>query len=86
MEAVVIALFVLLALSGVVIGRWWTLILPIVVWPVYFLGLARDWWGHGMGDGWQYGAVMIVAASVTLTALGVALHSRFRSRVARLAS
>jgi hypothetical protein len=85
MEAVVIALVVLLVLSGAVVGRWWTLVLPFVVWPVYFLGLVRDWWGYGVGDGWQYGAAMILAVSVALTALGVALRLRFRSRTARLA-
>jgi hypothetical protein len=85
MEAVVIILFVLVALSSAVIGRLWALVIPLLVWPVYFLGLDRDWWGYGMGDGWQLGAVAITGVSLISVAVCVGLRSLVKRRAIRLA-
>jgi hypothetical protein len=65
---------------GLAFGRWWTLAIPIVVWPIYFLGLVLEWWGYGVGDGWQVGGLTIIAISVTSVAAGVAVRSALRSR------
>ncbi|MCC2652318.1 MAG: hypothetical protein K0Q60_2481 [Microvirga sp.] len=83
MEVVVITLLALVALSGAVIGRWWTLMIPLVLWPVYFLGLAQDWWGYGMGDGWQFGAAAIIVVSLISVAVGIALRSVVQSHIPR---
>jgi hypothetical protein len=37
------------------------LVVPAVVIPVFYIGLRYDWWGWGVGDGWQY-----VAAAITI--------------------
>jgi hypothetical protein len=81
-EAAVVALLVVVALSGVVIGRWWSLLIPLVVWPMWFVGLAHDWWGYGLGDGWQFGAAIILVISLLSVAVGVGLRRaglRFRA-------
>jgi len=48
MELVFYPLLVIVALSGVLIGRWWALLIPLVAWPTYFLGVANEWWGYGL--------------------------------------
>ena len=75
------AVVVLIGLMGAVVGRWWTLLLPFVVCPVYFLGIAR--WGSGVGDGWQLGALIVIALSVAAAALGVSLRGLLRPRPER---
>jgi hypothetical protein len=75
-EVVVVALLALFPLVGAVIGHWWTIGLPLVAWPIWFLGLARDWWGYGLGDGWQYGAVLLTAVSVVSVVIAIVLRSR----------
>jgi hypothetical protein len=72
---VVGTLLVAVALAAVVIGRWWALLIPLAVWPIYFLGVTRGWWLHGVGDGWEYGAMAIILFSLGLVALGVLLRA-----------
>jgi hypothetical protein len=82
-EVVVVLLFVGVALAAAVIGRRWTLALPLIVWPIWFLGLAQDWWGYGMGDGWQYGAALIILVSLASVAVLLVLRSFARSAFGR---
>ncbi len=69
-----------LALAAFVIGRTWSLVLPLPVVPAFYLGLDRQWWGDGLGDGWQFAFVLALALGVAATAVGVAgralLHRR----------
>lgn len=77
LEPAVVAgtLLVLVALSGVVVGRWWALLIPLAVWPTYFLGLTQGWWLYGVGDGWEYGAAAIMVFSIALVAIGVVIRA-----------
>lgn len=52
--------------------RWLALLLPVIGWPLFYVGLNRGWWGHGTGDGWQYLAVLMTSIGVVMTALAVA--------------
>jgi ABC-type multidrug transport system permease subunit len=62
---------------GLLVGRWWVLIFPIVLWCglTIFLIANNGWYGYGWGDNGI--ALNIVAAilSVVLTAVGVAVRS-----------
>jgi hypothetical protein len=78
MEAVVIALLVTFPILGFVIRRWIALFFPIVGWPLLFVGLTHHWWGYGTGDGWQYGAAMLILVGVGSTALAVSGGRAFR--------
>jgi hypothetical protein len=73
-ELVLYPLLVIVSLSGVLIGRWWALLIPWNVWPIYFLGVGMGLWGHGLGDGWQYGFLLVVAISLAAVAIGVGLR------------
>ncbi|MGH3016310.1 MAG: hypothetical protein ACRDNN_15300 [Gaiellaceae bacterium] len=81
-----IVLTVAIGLAAAVVGRWWMLLLPVLVWPIYFLGLAQEWWGSGLGDGWQFGLAIVVAISLAAAALGVGLRSLLAPRARRPAS
>jgi hypothetical protein len=48
-----------------------------------YLGLARDWWGYGTGDGWQFGAGAMIAVSLVSVAVGIGLRSLVRPRAER---
>ena len=74
MEFVFYPLLVIVGLSGALIGRWWALLIPLAVWPTYFLGVDHEWWGHGLGDGWQFGFLLVVAISLAAVAIGVGLR------------
>ena len=78
-----IAVVVLIGLTGGVVGRWWTLLLPFVVCPIYFLVIARR--GAGVVDGWRFGALVVVGFSLAAAALGVSLRALLRPRPKRLA-
>ena len=69
--AIVVISLVLFAVIGFAVNRLWTLLIPVVVWPLLFLGLQRDWWGDGLGDGWQFGLAFGMAAGVIAAAIGV---------------
>lgn len=35
----------------------------VMLWPAYIAGVLLGLWGHGVGDNWQYGAVIGTAAA-----------------------
>ena len=77
------AVFAVVAVSMVVafvVGRWWVLICPLVVVPMFYLGADRGWWGNGLGDGWQYVMVFGVALAVASGTVGVLVRSRLSTR------
>ena len=73
-------LLVLVVLSGVLIARSWALAIPFVVWPIFFLGVREEWWGSGLGDGWQFGFLLVLGISLVAVVLGLALRVRVMPR------
>ena len=67
-------------LAGAVFRRWSALALPLVGWPVFYLGLNRGWWGNGLGDLWQYVAGAALLVGLVTTALAVGLARRLKPR------
>lgn len=80
MEAVVVALFAFAPLAALVSGRRATLALPLLGWPLWFLGLSEDWWGYGLGDGWVYGALILIALNVASVEMALAVRRRLVRR------
>jgi hypothetical protein len=57
----VTVLLIAFPVVGLVARSWAALLLPLIGWPLYYIGLNRGWWGSGTGDGWQF-----IAAGLTL--------------------
>jgi hypothetical protein len=72
-EAAFVALVAAFPLSGAAMRRWLALLYPAIGWPLFYIGLNRDWWGHGTGDGWPYIAVLMTTVGIVTTGLGVAV-------------
>ena len=72
-EAAFVVLVIAFPLLGGALRRWLALLLPVIGWPLFYVGLNRDWWGHGTGDGWLYLAVLMTTLGVVTTAMAVAL-------------
>lgn len=60
-------------LSGLVFRRWWTVGVPAVLIPLYYVGLRYEWYGWGVGDAWQLVAALVTLATMALTAAVVAI-------------
>ena len=76
----------ILAASAVVafgIGRWWAVVLPIAAIGVFYAGLNLDWWGNGVGDGWQFAMAGVMAVAALAAALAVGVRARVTRRAAR---
>ncbi|MGH3040667.1 MAG: hypothetical protein ACRDNG_02820 [Gaiellaceae bacterium] len=65
---------IIFAVIGFAVNRWWTLVLPLATWPIYYHGLRTEWWGSGVGDGWQDWRTFAIAASVLATLLGIGVR------------
>lgn len=50
------------------------LVAPLFGVPAFYLGLEREWWGYGLGDGWQYAMFAVLTVAVLVTAAGVTLR------------
>jgi hypothetical protein len=72
-EGVVIAMLVAFPLFGFASRSWLALILPLVAWPLFYVGLTQHWWGDGTGDAWQFVAVTLTLVGVGSTALAVSV-------------
>jgi hypothetical protein len=57
-------------------------VLPLAAIPLLYAGLRKGWWGDGVGEGWQYAAVMVTVVGLLGSALGVAV-GRFLVRLVR---
>ncbi len=77
MEAIVVALLIAFPALGAVTRSRLAVALPIVAWPLLYLGLERGWWGNGLGDAWEIPATALLLFGTVTTALAVAL-SRLR--------
>ncbi len=71
MLMLVIATAVPSALGGFLVGRLLVAFIAPGIWALYMLGLTQEWWGYGVGDGWQYGLIVGVAAAGAGAATGV---------------
>lgn len=72
-EAVFFVLLAALPLCGAIVRTWRFLLVPLVVWPVFYFGLWQEWWLYGVGDGWQQAAVAVTLFAFVTTAIGVAV-------------
>lgn len=82
MQVAVWLLLALLLTAAALIRQWWAISLPLVVIPVFYVGLKSRWWGAGVGDGWQYAAALVMVIGLLGSMLGVAL-GRFLVRLVR---
>ena len=71
MDVALVAIVIASPLIAFAVGRWWTLVLPIAALVILYTGLNAGWWGHGVGDGWQFAMLLFVGLGVLAAALGV---------------
>ena len=72
--AVVVVGIVAFGAIGALARRWSVVGLPLLVWPLYYLGLDAGWWGSGLGDGWPFALALVITLSAAAAAAGVALR------------
>jgi hypothetical protein len=75
LDATVAVLLVAFPLIGFATGRPASVALPLVGWPLFYVGLDRRWWLDGTGDGWQAIAIGLTLVGVVTTATAVAVRS-----------
>lgn len=80
MEAIVLAMLILFPALGTITRSQVALALPLVGWPLFYLGLDRGWWGSGLGDSWEVSAVALLLVGTVTTTLPVALARHLRPR------
>ena len=59
-------------LAGAALARWWTLLVPVAVWPLYLLGRDQEWWGERLREHWEKTLVLGTILGVAAAAVGVA--------------
>ena len=70
--AVLIVAALLFAAVGFMLDRWWTLSLPLIVWPLYYLWADTSaLGGPGLGDGWEYALAVLITVSLASIAAGI---------------
>jgi hypothetical protein len=68
-------------LIGFLTRRWVAVVVPLVAWPLYYVGLNRHWWGvNGTGDGWQSLAVLLAIVGALGTGAAVVAGQRLAGR------
>ncbi len=69
-------------LAGLLVGRWWALLVPAAVWAgtAVFLVGNDGWEGAGWGDFGVALSVIAAVLSLLLAAAGVRLHGGLRRR------
>jgi hypothetical protein len=80
MDALFIGALVGCALAGVLVGRWWVLIVPFAVVPLLYYGTLQGWWGYGLGDAWQVGMMFFLTFALVTTAAAIMLRRIARRR------
>lgn len=63
-------------LTAVLVRSWWVLAIPMIGWPLLFLGLGHGWWGYGLGEEWYYPLIVFVLVGMAVAAAGVLLRRR----------
>jgi hypothetical protein len=78
--AIVLGLLVVFPAVGIVTRRWLVVVLPLVVWPLFYEGVHRGWYLFGTGDGWQEARASLTVMGVATTALAVFVARSLESR------
>jgi hypothetical protein len=63
---------------GFVIGRWTIPIVLAGAWLLYVIGRKQEWWGSGVGDGWQVALVVGTVLAAVAGAVGVLARHKVR--------
>jgi hypothetical protein len=78
----VVVLIIVIAAASVVIGfasgRWAIPLVVAAAWLLYVVGRKQEWWGTGVGDGWQ--VALIVGTVVAALAGEAGVFARHRIR------
>jgi hypothetical protein len=69
--------------TALLLGRSWVLLLPVIGWPLFFLGLNAGWWGYGVGDFWQFALILETVIGVAAVSIGLLLHRLLVARRSR---
>lgn len=68
-------------LAGLLLRRWWVALLPIVLRPLFEIGLNDGWWGCcGAGENWQFWTEVYTVVGLVTTLAAVALGRALASR------
>jgi hypothetical protein len=59
---------------GLLIGRWWAVGVPLIGWPLFFLGLNQGWWGSGLGETWGLALGLLMVFGAAGTVVGILLR------------
>lgn len=78
LDATVYALLIAFPLVGLLTRRWLAIALPLIGWPIFYVGMNQGWWLYGTGDGWEAIARAITVIGVATTALAVAVARSLR--------
>lgn len=77
---------VVAAVAGAIVGRWIVIAPAVAIWALYFAGLKQEWWGSGVGDGWQAALVIGAGAAAIGSVVGVLIGRAIRTRGFRMLS
>lgn len=80
LDAAVYSLVIAFPLIGALARRWLAVALPLLGWPLFYVGLNGGWWFYGTGDGWQRIAVFLTLVGVVTTAFAVGVARNIRPR------
>ncbi len=83
LEAAAVGLLIVFPLLGILTRRWLVVVLPLVVWPIFYAGLNRGWWLNGTGDGWQVACASFTVIGVISTAFAVLIARSLKSPAKR---
>jgi hypothetical protein len=79
-ESFLVAILVASAALAFIVGRWWTILVPIAALGVFYAGLNYGWWGSGVGDGWQFVMAIAMVVGGLAAAGGVTMRALVRPR------
>jgi hypothetical protein len=71
-EAVLVGILVASGVAAFVVGRLWTVFVPVAALGLFYAGLNARWWGEGVGDGWQFVMALVMGTGVLVAVVGVA--------------
>lgn len=74
------------AIAGAIVGRWIIAAGAVGVWVLYFAGLKQEWWGSGVGDGWEAALLIGAGAAALGSILGILIGRAIHIRGSRTLS